>query len=175
MKLYIPTCTLNFNNIFTTESISPKSFYFKRGFGNKRFYTVEPNNFEDVILLYSKYPRFNVDDNEMENYPMVIEIESEDYPSDIFSKVCSHMDVDIYISSSTVYLNPFHSFIYFESYAERQGVLTKAAQSLENKFEKLYNSNLIVKLVIIFSFFDETYLFTIPYLPLYPYLVLSRK
>ena len=145
MKLYIPTCTLNFNNIFTTESISPKSFYFKRGFGNKRFYSVEPNSFEDVILLYSQYPKFDVDDKEMENYPMVIEIESEDYPSGFFSKACSHMDVDIYISSSTVYLNPFHSFVYFESYAERQGVLTKAAQSLENKFEKLYNSNLIVK------------------------------
>lgn len=145
MKLYIPTCTLNFNNIFTTESISPKSFYFKRGFGNKRFYSVEPNNFEDVILLYSKYPKFDVDDKEMENYPMVIEVESEDYPSDLFSKAFSHMDVDIYMSSSTVYLNPFHSFVYFESFAERQGVLTKAAQSLENKFEKLYNSNLIVK------------------------------
>lgn len=145
MKLYIPTCTLNFNNIFTTESISPKSFYFKRGFGNKRFYPVEPNNFEDVILLYSKYPKFEVDDKEMENYPMVIEIESDDYPSDLITKVFSHMEVDIYISSSTMYLNPFHSFVYFESYAERQGVLTKAAQSLENKFEKLYNSNLIVK------------------------------
>ena len=32
-KIYIPTTTLNFNNILSTESISPAIFYEKRGFG----------------------------------------------------------------------------------------------------------------------------------------------
>lgn len=81
MKLYIPTCTLNFNNIFSTESISPKAFYQRRGFGNKRFYPVEANSLDGVVLLYSKYPRYDVEDSEIENYPMVIEIDSDDYPS----------------------------------------------------------------------------------------------
>ena len=31
MKLYIPTCTLNFNNILSSESISPLGFYARRG------------------------------------------------------------------------------------------------------------------------------------------------
>ena len=145
MKLYIPTCTLNFNNIFSTESISPKAFYQRRGFGNKRFYPVEANSLDGVVLLYSKYPRYNVEDSELENYPMVIEIESDDYPSGIFTKQDSHSGVEMYVSASTIYLNPFHTKIYFDSYAERQGVLTKAAQSLENKFEKLYGANLVVK------------------------------
>ena len=145
MKLYIPTCTLNFNNIFATESISPKADYLKRGFGNKRFYSVEANSLDGVVLLYSKYPRYNVEDTELENYPMVIEIESEDYPNGTITKQFTKSGIDVYASASTIYLNPFHSKIYFDSYAERQGVLTKAAQSLENKFEKLYGANLVVK------------------------------
>ena len=145
MKLYIPTCTLNFNNIFSTESISPKADYLKRGFGNKRFYSVEANSIDGVVLLYSKYPRYNVENTELENYPMVIEIESEDYPNGTITKQISNSGVDVFASASTIYLNPFHSKVYFDSYIERQGVLTKAAQSLENKFEKLYGANLVVK------------------------------
>ena len=145
MKLYIPTCTLNFNNIFSTESISPKDFYQRRGFGNKRFYPVEANNLDGVVLLYSKYPRYVVDNSEIENYPMVIEIESDDYPVEILTKQNTISAVGVYISTSTIYLNPFHTKIYFNSYAERQSVLTKAAQSLENKFGKLYGANLIIK------------------------------
>ncbi|MBR3022213.1 MAG: hypothetical protein IKH59_07615 [Bacteroidaceae bacterium] len=161
MKLFIPTCTLNFNNIFSTESISPKAFYQRRGFGNKRFYPVEANSLDVVVLLYSKYPRYNVEDSELENYPMVIEIESDDYPAGIITKQNTHSGVEVYVSASTIYLNPFHTKIYFNSYAERQGVLTKAAQSLENKFEKLYGANLVVKPQTKRGFFDNAkYLFS---------------
>ena len=73
MKLYIPTCTLNFNNIFATASISPKIFYSKRGFGNKRYYEVEPNNLENVVTLYSRIPVFRIE-TDIENYPIIIEI-----------------------------------------------------------------------------------------------------
>lgn len=146
---------MNFNNIFSTESISPKAFYQRRGFGNKRFYPVEANSLDGVVLLYSKYPRYNVEDTELENYPMVIEIESDDYPSGIITKQDSHFGIEVYVSASTIYLNPFHTKIYFDSYAERQGVLTKAAQSLENKFEKLYGANLVVKPQAKRGFFDN--------------------
>ena len=59
MKLFIPTCTLNFNNIFSTESISPKAHYATRGFGNRRYYSVEANNLDMAItctqnILYFK-------------------------------------------------------------------------------------------------------------------------
>ncbi len=145
MKLYIPSCTLNFNNIFTTESISPKSFYAKRGFGNKRYYGVEANDMEDVILLYSKYPIFQIKESDLENYPIVIEIETSDYRKGKFHSVKSKDGVDVYSCSDTVYLNPFHCRVYFGSYAERQGVLTKADQSLENKFYKLYSSGFLIK------------------------------
>lgn len=145
MKLYIPTCTLNFNNIFSTESISPLGYYKKRGFGNKRFYGVPANNREDVVTLYSKLPRFNVENTEMENFPMVIEIDTKDYPERYFHKVNEIDDVDIYYCTHTLYLNPFHSLVYFYSYESLQDVLSKSEQSLENKFSKLYSSNFIVK------------------------------
>lgn len=145
MKLYIPTCSLNFNNILSSESISPLGFYAKRGFGNKRFYSVCANDKENVILLYSKCPRFKVVENDLENYPMVIEIESDDYKEGFFEKAREHDGIETYLCYHTIHLNPFHCRIYFNSYQERQGVLAKAEQSLENKFYKLYAANIEVK------------------------------
>ena len=145
MKLYIPTCTLNFNNILSSESISPLGFYARRGFGNKRFYPVCANDKEQVIILYSKYPRFEIEENDLENYPMVIEIETDDYKDGFFEKAKEHDGVDTYLCYHTINLNPFHCRIYFNSYQERQGVLVKAEQSLENKFYKLYDANINVK------------------------------
>ena len=145
MKLYIPTCTLNFNNILSSESISPLGFYARRGFGNKRFYPVCANDKDQVIILYSKYPRFEIEENDLENYPMVIEIETDDYKDGFFEKAKEHDGVEAYLCYHTINLNPFHCRIYFNSYQERQGVLSKAEQSLENKFYKLYAPNIGVK------------------------------
>ncbi|MCE9002031.1 hypothetical protein K0G09_12940 [Bacteroides fragilis] len=145
MRLYIPTCTLNFNNILSSESISPLGFYARRGFGNKRFYPVCANDKEQVIISYSKYPRFEVEENGLENYPMIIEIETDDYKDGFFEKAKEHDGVETYLCYHTINLNPFHCRIYLNSYQERQGVLSKAEQSLENKFYKLYAPNIGVK------------------------------
>lgn len=145
MRLFIPTCTLNFNNILSSESISPIGFYARRCFGNKRFYPVCANDKEQAIILYSKYPLFEVEENDLENYPMVIEIETDDYKDGFFEKAKEHDGVETYLCYHTINLNPFHCRIYFNSYQERQGVLSKAEQSLENKFYKLYAPNIGVK------------------------------
>ena len=145
MRLFIPTCTLNFNNILSSESISPIGFYARRCFGNKRFYPVCANDKEQAIILYSKYPLFEVEENDLENYPMVIEIESDDYKAGFFERAKEHDGVETYLCYHTINLNPFHCNIYFNSYQVRQGVLSKAEQSLENKFYKLYAPNIGVK------------------------------
>lgn len=145
MKLYIPTCTLNFNNILSSESISPLGFYARRGFGNKRYYSVCANDKESAIILYNKYPRFKVEDKDIENYPMVIAIESNDYKDGFFEMAKEEEGVEIYLCYNTINLNPFHCRIYLNSFQERQGVLSKAEQSLENKFYKLYAANIEVK------------------------------
>ena len=145
MKLYIPTCTLNFNNIFSTESISPASFYAKRGFGNKRYYRVAANDLDNVILLYSKYPHYHIENEDIENTPLVIEIETEDYKDSQFVPVTKKDDVEVFASNSTIYLNPFRCRVFFESHQALQSVLTKAEQSLENKYSKLYHASLVVR------------------------------
>ncbi len=71
-KLYIPTTTLNFNNILSTESISPKSFYENRNFGYKRFEIVEPSGLENSLIAYSKIPHFEINDSELDNYTLII-------------------------------------------------------------------------------------------------------
>ena len=59
-KIYLPTSTLNFNSIMSSESVSPASFYSKRGFGHKRFEKVNPNRLDNRIVLYPKYPIFDI-------------------------------------------------------------------------------------------------------------------
>lgn len=145
MRLYIPTCTLNFNNILSSESISPIGLYAKRGYGNKRFYPVCANDKENAILLYSKFPRFKVEENDLENYPMVVEIESEDYMEGFFEKAREHEGVETYLCYHTINLNPFHCRIFFNSYHEQLSVFSKAEQSLENKLYNLYDANIEVK------------------------------
>lgn len=155
MRLYIPTCTLNFNNILSSESISPLGFYALRGFGNKRFYPVCANDNESAIILYNKYPRFKIEDNDLENYPMVIEIETNDYKDGFFELAKEDDGVETYLCYHTINLNPFHCRIYLNSFQERQGVLSKAEQSLENKFYKLYAANIEVKPEEKKSFWDS--------------------
>lgn len=132
-KLYIPTSTLNFNNIISSESISPYSFYQLRGYGFRRFEQVLPNRLENSILLYDTFPQFSINDKELENYPMVIEICPES---------CSaHFEAignGIYRCSETIYLNPFNTCIYFNSYAELTTTKSKAEPSIEAKLANLY-------------------------------------
>lgn len=133
-RLYIPTSTLNFNNIISSESISPFSFYQKRGYGFRRFEKVLPNNLDNLILLYDKFPIYTIDDKELENYPMVIEINIDSCPSDI-----EMIGNGIYSCSETIYLNPFNTYIYFNSFTEFNATKLKAEPSIESKFVNLYN------------------------------------
>ena len=82
-KLYLPTSSLNFNNIMSSESISPFSFYSHRKFGYERLYKVEANDLNNTILLYDKYPIFAVDNTKLENYPIVFEIDTQIVKNDI--------------------------------------------------------------------------------------------
>ena len=77
-KLYIPTSTLNFNNILSSESISPKAFYAIRGFGYSRWQEVEENNQENVVLLYEEPFEFTRPASDVEDHPMLVEITRSD-------------------------------------------------------------------------------------------------
>ncbi|SMD46364.1 hypothetical protein SAMN00777080_5049 [Aquiflexum balticum DSM 16537] len=137
-KLYIPTTTLNFNNIMSSESVSPASFYARRGFGYKRFEKVEPNNLDNRIILYDKYPNFDIDDKELENYPMVIEIEPKTLKEDIIKG-----QGGLFFAEETIYLNPFSTKIIFRNDSEKTSTISKAEPSIETKMVSVYENSFI--------------------------------
>ena len=138
-KLYIPTSTLNFNNIMSSESISPSAFYANRRFGYKRFEKVAPNNLDNQIILYSKYPIFDINDKERENYPLVIEIDTQD-----ISDECIQEKNGYFFTLNTIYFNPFSTRIIFRTNSERATSISKAEPSIESKLIPLYQDNFII-------------------------------
>ena len=138
-KLYIPTSTLNFNNIMSSESISPATFYINRRFGYKRFEKVEPNKLDNLLLLYDKYPIFEINDKELENYPLVIEIDTH-----FVSEECIQEKKGVFFTTKTIYLNPFTTRIIFRTEAERTASLSKAEPSIESKLIPLYQGKIVV-------------------------------
>lgn len=135
-KLYIPTSTLNFNNIFACESISPATFYSKRNFGYKTIELVECNGLDNSILLYDKLPVFEIIDKERDNFPMIIEIECQE--EDIHC-VRTHDNVSVFKHNKTIYINPFSTKIIFLSELSKKITLLGSERSLSTKMVNLYN------------------------------------
>jgi len=140
-KLYIPISSLNFNNIIATESISPKSFYQNRKFGYKRFYSVNPNPFEDILLGYSKIPNFSIDDKDLDDYPLVIEVSTDLLPQNEYTKEQKN-DIVIYKVFNTIYFDPTKTKFYFSSEKEKDICLIKVAPSIETKLMPIYQNNI---------------------------------
>ena len=137
MKYYIPTSSSNFNNILSTESISPKAFYEKRGFGYARWFTIEENNIDRVILLYDSPHNFERPVSDIEDHPMLIEIDTDDeYPQ---------ISNGIFYSDKTIYLNPWQTKFFFFSDKVKKTVMSLSDSSLETKLIRLYERNMYVK------------------------------
>lgn len=139
-KLFIPTTTLNFNNIMSSESISPAKFYERRGFGYKRFYKVLPNSLSNRIVIYEKYPLFDIQDEELESYPMVIEVNTRHLTEGILKKRDG-----FYFCDETIYLNPFTTKIFFRSEDEKRRTLSKSDQGIESKMVSLYENCFLLR------------------------------
>lgn len=137
-KLYLPTSSLNFNNIMSSESISPLSFFIHRKFGYDRFYKVEANSLDNYLLLYEKYPVFHVDDSKLENYPIVFEIDMRNMNIEIREYQ------GIYLTHQTIYLTPFDTKIIFRNTEERQNAISKAFPMIETKLIPLYQGQFVI-------------------------------
>lgn len=138
-KLYIPTSTLNFNNILSSESISPSVFYARRGYGFKRIEKVELNSFDNIILLYEKFPYFDIAESEIENYPMVVEINTSSCNAKF-----REVGKGVYACDETIYINPFDTVFWFNNINELVRTKVKATPSIENKLADLYDGCLAV-------------------------------
>lgn len=145
MKLFIPTSSLNLNNILSSESISPASFYRSRGFGYSSIYKIDLNPFENSILLYENCPKFEIAKSDLENHAMVIEVETDDCGCDLSSHVKPTPYEGVYQLGKTIYLNPYSTKIYFFSAQHYRTALSLTEQSGETKLAKLYSGTFEVR------------------------------
>lgn len=136
-KLYIPTSSLNFNNIFSTESISPAVFYKERGYGYSRWTSVPENNMGSVVLLYEHPAMMIRPQSDLEDHPMIIEINT-----DIAYPVLSD---GIRYSAQTIYLDPWNTKIIFLSERDKMIALSMSESSIETKMLRLYQKRICVK------------------------------
>ncbi|MBR2458488.1 MAG: hypothetical protein IKB39_04155 [Bacteroidaceae bacterium] len=136
MKYYIPTSSLNFNNILSTESLSPKAFYDKRGFGYSRWFTVEENCIEHITLLYGTPHTFERPMSDIEDHPMLLEIDTDEtYPQ---------LTEDIFYTDRTIYLNPWQTKFIFFNKKDRTTTMSLSDSSLETKLVRLYQRKIHV-------------------------------
>lgn len=136
MKYYIPTSSLNFNNILSTESLSPKSFYERRGFGYSRWFSVEENSIEHLTLLYDEPHMFERPQSDIEDHPMLIEIDVDDE----FPKVAD----GVFYTDRTIYLNPWQTKFIFFTEKDKTTALSLSDSSLETKLVRLYQRKIYV-------------------------------
>ena len=133
---YIPTTTLNFNNILSSESISPKAFYALRGFGYPSWEAIPENNVDNAIILYEKPFGFVRPASDLEDHPMLIEILSEEnFPS---------AGKGVYYCDHTIYLSPVGTRFIFFSEQSKHITLSRSMHSIETKIYDWNKKNMVV-------------------------------
>ena len=135
MKYFI-TSSLNIDNILSTESISPFSFYQKRSFGYERIEQLAQfTKFADHIILFSDIPHFTIEDFERENHPLVIQIDDEEQLANVL-EIGECEAIKIFAYSNTIHINPTNCKLLF--FTDKAKVLSKH-NCLDSKLNKLIN------------------------------------
>jgi hypothetical protein len=136
--LYIIASSLDINNIVSTESISPSSFYPKRNFGHTRWESDKMipalKHFKNRICLFSEIPSFTLVGAEgLLAFPMVIEIDESRIVNNNLETVVEHKGCKVFSSDDTIYLTPANcKFLFFSKEAK-----DKARLDLEDPLAKI--------------------------------------
>lgn len=136
-KFYIPTSSLNFNNILSTESVSPKAFYECRKFGYGRWTSIPENSCDFVVTLYDHPGMFARMQSDIEDHPLLIE-----YLTD---EELKKVGDGIYVSDHTLYFNPAITRFIFFTEQDRKVALSLTESSLETKLVSVYKQRIIVE------------------------------
>lgn len=136
-KFYIPTTSLNFNNILSTESISPKAFYQRRRFGYSRWFDVPENSCEFAITLYDHPGSFSRPQGDMEDHPLLIELASDE-------EFVNAGD-GVYFCDHTLYFSPTTTRFVFFAAEDRHVALSLSENSLETKLVAVYRQRIVVE------------------------------
>lgn len=80
MKYYFPTTTLNFSSILSSQRILPCDYYCEGALWWNRFEKVFPLD-DGTLLLMTRFPRWEINDPNRDNYPMVVAFDGCPIPS----------------------------------------------------------------------------------------------
>ena len=136
-KFYIPTSSLNFNNILSTESVSPKAFYECRKFGYGRWTSIPENSCDFAVTLYDSPGMFVREQSDLEDHPLLIEYSTDEE----FKRV----DDGIYVSDHTLYFTPAITRFIFFSEQDKKVALSLSESSLETKLVSVYRQRISVE------------------------------
>lgn len=135
---YIPTSSLNFNNILSAESISPKAFYLARSFGYGRWVSIPENPFENSIVLYDELASFSRPSSDYEDHPLLLEVTLDNDQASSLVPLNDHA----FLCDHTIYMDPFSSRLLFFSEDDKRVTLSLSDTSIETKFVRLYSKKI---------------------------------
>ena len=110
MKYYIPTSSLNLDNILQAECISPESFYAQRLSGYRYLEQLDNLRSFRQIVLFKSPISFTINDPDRYNYPILIEFEGTNQDQNFVSA-----EEGIYLCNHTIQLTPSNCRIFFFS------------------------------------------------------------
>ena len=136
MKLYIPTSSLNLDNILQAESISPLLFYAQRKTGYDSLELIEEvKQFQNHIVLFDHPVSFSIHDPGRYNFPLLIEIE-------VNCKSYGIVNVDengMYLCGQTLPITPWNSSLLFFRETEYKMTIINTKDNKSIKYYKNYN------------------------------------
>lgn len=137
--LFIPVNSLNFNNILSSESISPASFYEKRGFGFRRFERINANPLPNSILAYTKVVAIETPKSDREEYPIYLAVPESYIPAD--HKAFATDNVTVLQTDASIHINWKECFFIAKNEEDRKKLAAGTKRSLEIKHADLYLKN----------------------------------
>lgn len=137
MKVYIPFNSSDFNSVFTTLSISPRSFYPNRKYSFKRATPTLLNENENFLVGYEKPIFHNREFDKDFGFPVLIEIEVEKTNS-VWQTTVNGLNY-ILIDNTVFLLDKFK--LLFRSEKELNETFAKSLKSIETKFATLAKQN----------------------------------
>ena len=135
---YYPLCSrdFSFENIFSTESISPPDIYPRRGFGIDYFYFIPNYHHKDALILYNEPPVYDTGtDSHSIKFLLAISEEAIDVHNIIV------VDEGIIAYQRTIYLNKQNFNFLFFSEREKNITILSSQSSLSTKGLKKYEGN----------------------------------
>ena len=134
MKYYIRTLRANLDNILSSESISPVSFYQKRGYGYRRLERLKGDNDDYALRIYTRI----FDDGED---VVFIEIDGGDVQLKDVSR--QNGEEGLFLIKP-FYLYPWNCRILFKSIEDAKDSAFICRSSLTNKMWNYYQTGIVV-------------------------------